>query len=760
MALNQGRNLLMPQLEEKQRQFEGDNSILGISSLTFPAYIDSSRTIMDVNHQQQRVVVEHTEFPYVFTNSENMFGHKSTYNITAKSDLTVWRIIPKFRGLDIPSSVQPAIIIFFNHERNEYDLIYKQDVQNLPEKYGFQYDHSILDGLHEGDKIKKGTTLTRPTSYDEFDNYGFGQNVNFVYRLDMYSIEDAIIVSDRFAKSFISTEVELVKVTLNENNFLGNIYGDDEVYKCFPDVGEDIQNFLLCVWKILNNSQSLYDMKTSNMKKSLQSDTNFYNSGTIVDIDIFVNKPRSELRQTRYNEQILRYVDMDIDFHERVRDATQELIDRGCRVSNAIKEWNKRSKELLDKSEETGYKIKDDNNSAFSNIVIYFLVKRKVGLARGQKLVGRYGNKGVISQIRPTREMPHFGNGEVVDIIFDSLGVPNRLNIFQLFEQTITAQTRQIKDHLITLKTLKEKEDIFFKFLRIYNEDQANRVYQDYLEANPTEKDRMRYFTDYVEKYGIYVHIESFWHKKLMWDCVNEVYNTFDFLKPYAIWFWQSDTERWVKQIRPEYVGMMYVMKMKQSSKKNLSVRSTGPINNYGLPDKSDDAKKFIRRHSNTPVRFGRQETENNLMFMNPEFIVKEFLFQRNSPAARLALGKALQENYAGVMDLPITGLMTNKNVEMLEVHLLQMGYELREEYDVLDLTDTPGIKTHLYNGRKYLMTSDEMRHLIAMDLARTRVDELPSGEVYVGNDTDFENFINQIADQLKDQIEAYMNAA
>ena len=33
-------------------------------------------------------------------------------------------------------------------------------------------------------------------------------------------------------------------------------------------------------------------------------------------------------------------------------------------------------------------------------------------------------------------------------------------------------------------------------------------------------------------------------------------------------------------------------------------------------------------------------------MFMNPEYIVKEFLFQRNSPVARMELGQALLENY------------------------------------------------------------------------------------------------------------------
>ena len=757
MALVQSRLVLNQILEEKQKEFEGDNSVLGMSSLTFPVYMDSARTIMDLNHQLQRVVVENTEFPYVFTNSENMFGHKSSYNIEAKSDLEVYRIIPKFRELNIDAKTQPALIIFYNRDREEFDLIYKQDVQNLPEKYGFQYDHSKLDNLKEGDVVKKGTTLTRPTSYDEFDNYGFGQNVNFMYRIDMNTIEDAIVVSDEFAKSFLSTEVELVKVTLNDNNFLGNNYGDEENYKCFPDIGEAIKDNKLCTWKILNNSQILFDMKNSNLKKSLVSDIDFYNSGTIVDIDIYCNKQRDQIPNTRYNQQVLKYVDMDIEFHREIYSVTQELIDRGEKVSNAIKEWNKRSRELLDKDEETGYKIKDDNNSVFSQIVIYFLVKRKVGLSKGQKLVGRYGNKGVISAIKPVKEMPHFGNGEVVHIIFDSLGVPGRLNIFQLYEQSVTAQARQIRDHLKTLTNLKEKEDILFKFLRCYNEEQADRVYQDYIENNKTKKDKESYFTDYIEKYGIFVHIESFWHKKLMWDSVNEVYDTFDFLAPYDIYFWQKDTQRWARQIKREYIGYMHIMKLKQSSKKGLSVRSTGPVNNYGLPDKSDDAKKFIIRHSNTPVRSGRQETENQLMFMNPELIVKEFLFQRNSPVARMELGKELMENYKGVEDIEATGLMTNKNVEMLEVHLLQMGYELQFDYDVIDLTEDGGVKTHIYNGRKYICTTDEIRHIIARDLARIRVESLEPGDIYLGTTADFEDFIDKIADQLKYQIEDYL---
>ena len=67
------------------------------------------------------------------------------------------------------------------------------------------------------------------------------------------------------------------------------------------------------------------------------------------------------------------------------------------------------------------------------------------------------------------------------------------------------------------------------------------------------------------------------------------------------------------------------------------------------------------------------------------------------------------------------------------------------------------GVKTHLYNGKKYVCTSDEIRRIIAVDLARIRVGNLESGEVFVGKTQDFDDFIEQIADELEHQIEEYM---
>jgi len=52
----------------------------------------------------------------------------------------------------------------------------------------------------------------------------------------------------------------------------------------------------------------------------------------------------------------------------------------------------------------------------------------------GDKIAGRHGNKGVISQVRPSEDMPYLEDGTPVDIVLNPLGVPSRMNLGQIFE--------------------------------------------------------------------------------------------------------------------------------------------------------------------------------------------------------------------------------------------------------------------------------------------------------------------------------------
>ena len=65
-------------------------------------------------------------------------------------------------------------------------------------------------------------------------------------------------------------------------------------------------------------------------------------------------------------------------------------------------------------------------------VKVYLAVKRRI--QPGDKLAGRHGNKGVVSAIVPTEDMPYLEDGTPVDIVLNPLGVPSRMNVGQVLE--------------------------------------------------------------------------------------------------------------------------------------------------------------------------------------------------------------------------------------------------------------------------------------------------------------------------------------
>ena len=65
-------------------------------------------------------------------------------------------------------------------------------------------------------------------------------------------------------------------------------------------------------------------------------------------------------------------------------------------------------------------------------VKVYIATKRKLEV--GDKMAGRHGNKGVVSNIVPEADMPYLPDGQTIEIILNPLGVPSRMNMGQLLE--------------------------------------------------------------------------------------------------------------------------------------------------------------------------------------------------------------------------------------------------------------------------------------------------------------------------------------
>mgnify|MGYP003571958632 FL=1 len=102
-------------------------------------------------------------------------------------------------------------------------------------------------------------------------------------------------------------------------------------------------------------------------------------------------------------------------------------------------------------------------------------VKRRI--QPGDKMAGRHGNKGVISMIVPTEDMPYMEDGTPVDIVLNPLGVPSRMNIGQVLETHLGWAANGLRlriGEMLERKT--EVSEVRVYLDKIYNSDRKGRV--------------------------------------------------------------------------------------------------------------------------------------------------------------------------------------------------------------------------------------------------------------------------------------------
>jgi len=118
----------------------------------------------------------------------------------------------------------------------------------------------------------------------------------------------------------------------------------------------------------------------------------------------------------------------------------EDLLMTECDTFNALKEILReydremQALETLHKAD-IDFTRKGDTEldpGVIRQVKVYVATKRKLEV--GDKMAGRHGNKGVVSQIVPEADMPYLANGDSIEIILNPLGVPSRMNMGQLLE--------------------------------------------------------------------------------------------------------------------------------------------------------------------------------------------------------------------------------------------------------------------------------------------------------------------------------------
>lgn len=654
---------LKEKLEKQNEEFHSSDRFLGKDVLTMANKINSSRNIMFNSHLEQAVVLAEPEFPKVYTNYENEVGRFSSSYLQTDKDLKVVSKIPKFS--DYPD-VNYVLVV---KNGNDYDIIERKMGEKLTEGYCYLNVNDNIDSVEVGQTVSSGETLFRSTSFDEQMNYRYGVNAKAVYMIENNTVEDAILATHDFADRTKSYYMSDVEVNVNNNDILGNLYGKGTDYKAFPDIGESTKGRVLVSRRRINYEHALYDLQNENLRNiNFNTDMVFYAKGTVIDIDIYCNQSIEKIEKYFYNSQIVRYLKMINEYNQKIVDTLGPIVNNGKnKCSESLTYLYRRAKDILDP--EVQWK---NEKSDFDNIVISFKVLKEQKLHVGSKIVGRYGNKGVISKLVNKEDMPYTimpdGTKIYADVVFNALGVVNRLNPAQLYELELNFIAENIQHKIMSLSKISEKRTLFFQFMGSVNESQAEQLEEYY--KNLDKNGKIKFFRD-VEVKGIFIHQPPFWGN-VGFDHLERIYDTFPWIQPYECYIGDKKIKRRL------IIGDTYIMKLKHEPEGKFSARSTSYINMKGIPSKSMNYKKSQNLYSTTPIRLGEMEIDNLLLTQNPDEVVRMNSMYSGSEENRHELiEQLLTEDILDLDEVVLENPTDNHNREILDVYLKSLGLEL-----------------------------------------------------------------------------------
>lgn len=607
-----------------------------------------------------------SEVPYLQTGMENQFGKYSSDFVKSDDEYEVIAKIAKFS--QIPE--HHYFMIVKSLTTNEYRVYEKIDYKYISESYGYLYNNADINKYKVGDKIHKGDVLRKTRSFDEYNNRTDGQNLLSAFMACEHSKEDGIIFSQTAANLLSISLVNKVVINLNTNDIPLNLYGDPNdpnSYKCFPNIGETIKDYLMVNRKEVK-SESLYAQDYNRLRQSMISDESFTTEGIVYDVNVYCNNV--ENLDSIYYSQIKTYYDENIRFSNEVVNLVNSIKAEGGHLDYNLTKLYHNCNKIINQDQY----IKD---RPFSNIIIEIMTVAYKPLEVGDKVTNRYGGKCVVSDIRPDEMMPHIEEtGEIIHVIYNPASCINRENTSANTECSINFASSRVKQAMLSgVYSVDQCLDLYINYLSIIAPQEAQSAYKYINSMNDPEQRKI--FLDTITSNSIYVSLNPL-SDNVTIDDLARLYQEFPFLKPYSITVPIVDSTgnvRYVSARRKLYCGCQYMYRLKQYGEEKFSVTSLSSTNLKNENSKNQDKKSYRSLYSKTPIRFGDMET-GNLIHLGVERVIVNLMINSVSPQARRLIQQMLTDDPFNI-DIKLTDDCSNRSAEILNAYLMAMGLRI-----------------------------------------------------------------------------------
>jgi len=347
--------------------------IVGVTAALIPflEHDDANRALMGSNMQRQSVPLIQPEAPLVGT------------GIEAQVAIDSGQVIVTQEPGEVVSVTGDCVVVQGENGRQAYKL----------RRFQRSNQSTCLDQrplVVKGQRVEARDVLADSSSTQNGE-LALGQNVLVAFMSwEGGNYEDAVLISEKVVQDdkFSSIHIEKHEVEARDTKL-----GPEEITRDIPNVGED----------------ALKDL----------DETGIIRVGAEVGPgDILVGKitPKGETELTP-EEKLLRAI-----FGEKAR----EVRDSSLRLPHGEHGI------VVDVKEFSREEHRDMPAGVERTVRVMVAQRRKV--TEGDKMAGRHGNKGVISQVVPVEDVPFLSDGTPVELILNPLGVPARMNIGQILE--------------------------------------------------------------------------------------------------------------------------------------------------------------------------------------------------------------------------------------------------------------------------------------------------------------------------------------
>ena len=498
------------------------------SLIPFLEHDDANRALMGSNMQRQAVPTLRTEKPLVGTGMERIVARDSGVTVVAKRGGTVEfldasRIVVRVNDEETEAGV-PGVDIYnlTKYTRSNQNTCINQKPLVKPGDVVARGD-ILADGPStDMGELALGQNLL--VAFMPWNGYNFEDSI---------LISERVVQEDRFTTIHIEEKSCVARDTkLGPEEITADIPNVGEAALAKLDesgivyIGAEVKAGDILVGKVTPKGETqltpeekllraIFGEKASDVKDtSLRVPSGM--DGTVIDVQVFTRDGVKKDERAKQIEQAeIESVKKDLndqlriieqDFYQRVETMvlgktaqsgpaklkagtviTEEYLasikptqwveikvkdeDINVQIETIAEQIAQQREEMARRLEEKKRKIAigDDLPPGVLKMVkVYLAVKRRV--QPGDKMAGRHGNKGVISQIVPVEDMPFSADGTPVDIVLNPLGVPSRMNVGQVLETHLGWAARGLGIKIGKMIDNKAKVDELRKFLdAVYN---------------------------------------------------------------------------------------------------------------------------------------------------------------------------------------------------------------------------------------------------------------------------------------------------